>query len=231
MDKIMMVDDEKKIIHMISEFMKVNGIEVIPAYSGKDAIEKLDKDIKLIILDINMDNLDGLETCKIIRQKNNIPILFLSARSSQYDKVLGLGIGADDYITKPFDPIELVARVKAHIRRYKEYNKSPSSRNVIRFDNIEIYRNIYKVIKDGNEINLSTTEFNLLLFFADNSYTVLTRKQILNHVWESELYDENIVNTYVKRLRDKIEDDKANPKYIKSVRGIGYIFEAQISVI
>ncbi|WIF95753.1 response regulator transcription factor [Caminicella sporogenes] len=231
MDKIMVVDDEKKIVHMISQFMKINNLEVVPAYSGKEAIEKLNSDIKLVILDISMENLDGMETCKIIRKKTNIPIIFLSAKSSQYDKVLGFGIGADDYITKPFDPIELVARVKAHIRRYKEYNNSNpnANKNIIKFDNIEIHINAHKVLKNGKEINLSTTEFNLLLFFINNVHTVLTRKQILNNVWKSELYDENTVNTYVKRLRHKIEDNKSNPKYIKSIRGIGYIFEAKIN--
>lgn len=230
MHKIMVVDDEKKIIHMISEFMKVNDIQVISAFSGKEAIKKLDTSIELIVLDINMNDLDGMETCKIIRQKTNIPIIFLSAKSSQYDKILGLGIGADDYITKPFDPVELVARVKAHIRRYKEYGNPINSNNITKFDDIEIHRNAHKVLKSGKEINLSATEFTLLLFLVDNSYTVLNRKQILRNVWESDLYDDNTVTTYVKRLRDKIENDSNNPNYIKSVRGIGYIFEGRITV-
>lgn len=228
MDRIMVVDDEKKIVHMITEFMKANQIEVIPAYSGNEAIKKLDSTLKLIILDINMDDIDGMEVCKKIRERSNIPIIFLSSNASQYDKVLGLGLGADDYITKPFDPIELVARVKAHIRRYSSYGDSVKHKNFIKFGNIKVHRAAHRVMKDDKEISLSTKEFNLLLFFIDNSNTVLTRKQILNNVWESELYDDNTVTTYVKRLRDKIEQDRGNPLYIKSVRGTGYIFEANV---
>jgi len=228
MNKIMVVDDEKKIVHMISQFMKVYNITVIPAYSGKEALAKLNSSIELIILDINMEDIDGMDACRRIRETTNIPILFLTAKANQYDKILGLGIGADDYITKPFDPVELVARVKAHIRRYKEYGISTNNKEVIVFDNIKIYRNAHKVTRDDKEINLSNTEFNLLLFFVDNSFTVLTRKQILRNVWESDLYDDNTVTTYVKRIRDKLGDDKDNPKYIKSVRGIGYIFEGKI---
>jgi len=228
MDRIMVVDDEKKIIHMITEFMKVNQIEVIPAYSGSEAIKKLDNTLKLIILDINMDDIDGIEVCKRIREKSKIPIIFLSANSSQYNKVLGFGIGADDYVTKPFDPIELVARVKAHIRRHNNYDNPAKNRNIIRFGRIKIDRAARRVMKDDKEIAMSTTEFNLLLFFIDNSNTVLSRKQILQNVWKSELYDNNTVTTYVKRLRDKLEEDGIHPKHIKSVRGIGYIFEVDI---
>lgn len=228
MDRIMVVDDEKKIVYMITEFMKVNEIEVIPAYSGLEAIEKLDDTLKLIILDINMANVDGMEVCKRIRDKSNIPIIFLSANSSQYNKVLGFGIGADDYVTKPFDPIELVARVKAHIRRHSNYDNPAKNKNIIKFGKIKIDRTAHKVMKDDKEIVMSTTEFNLLLFFIDNSNTVLSRKQILQNVWKSELYDSNTVTTYVKRLRDKLEDDGTHTQYFKSVRGIGYIFEVDI---
>lgn len=231
MYKIMVVDDEKNIVDMIREFMKINNIHVISAFNGREAIEKLDDSIELIILDINMNGLDGLETCKIIRNKTNIPIIFLSSKSSQYDKILGLGIGGDDYITKPFDPVELVARVNAHIRRYKEYDNPINNSKIIKFDNIEIHRNAHKVMKSGREINLSTTEFTLLLFLVDNSFTVLNRKQILRNVWESDHYDDNTVTTYIKRLRDKLEKDSNNPKYIKSVRGIGYIFEGKITIV
>lgn len=226
MDKIMVVDDEKRIVGMIAEFMKVNDIEVISAYNGEMALQRLSQDIQLFILDINMDKLNGIELCKIIRQKYNIPIIFLSSKTTQSDKVLGLGIGADDYITKPFDPIELVARVKSHIRRYREYCQSikPQAGKVIRFNDITVYREAYKVTKGKQEISLSTTEFKLLLFFIDNVFKALTRNQILQHVWESEQYDENTVTTYVKRLRDKLQDYDEE-SYFKSVRGVGYIFE------
>ncbi len=225
MYKIMVVDDEKRIIDMITQFMKISQIEVITANSGKEALAKIDDSIQLVLLDIKMEDMDGLEVCKKLREKNDIPILFLSSNSTQYDKILGLGLGADDYITKPFDPLELIARVKANIRRYNKYNKNAKNQSTIQFDDFVIYRNSYKILKQGNEINLSATEFKLLLYFIDNVHTVLTRKQILINVWESELYDKNTVTKYVKRLRDKLED---NGKYIKSIRGIGYMFEAEI---
>lgn len=225
MYKIMVVDDEKRIIDMISEFMKIYQIQVIPAFSGKDALARLDDSIQLILLDINMSSLNGIETCKKIRKKSNVPILFLSANTSQADKILGLGVGADDYITKPFDPIELVARVKANIRRHNEYNKLSKEKNIIEFDDIQIHKDAYKVLKNGKELNLSSTEFKLLLYFVDNAHIALSRKQILNHVWESELYGDNTVTKYVKRLRDKLGHNQNNTDYIKSVRSVGYIFE------
>lgn len=224
MDRILVVDDEKKIVNMIAEFMKVNDIFVTPAYSGEEALQVLDNTIKLIILDINMNDLDGIEVCKKIRDKSNVPIIFLTANASQYTKVLGFGMGADDYVTKPFDPIELVARVKAHIRRYKNYDVKNDTH--VNIGNLCIDRRAYRVTKNNIEINLSSTEYALLLFFIDNINTVLTRKQILNNVWESDLYDHATVNTYVKRLRDKISD-KEN-RYIRSIRGTGYIFDLSI---
>ncbi|KXG74196.1 response regulator transcription factor [Thermotalea metallivorans] len=231
MHKILVVDDEKKIVHMISEFMKIYEIQVVPAYSGKEAMEKLDPSIQLIILDINMESLNGIEVCKKIREASNrIPIIFLSSNTAQCDKILGLGVGADDYITKPFDPLELVARVKAHIRRYRDYNPNVKGdeNKIIQFDDIVVYRSAHKVTKKGQEVPLSSTEFKLLLYLIDHVHIAMTRKQILQDVWESEHYDENTVTTYVKRLRSKLFDCSRDQKYIQSIRGIGYIFEAEI---
>lgn len=227
MDRVLVVDDDKSIVQMVSEFMKLYGIEAITAYSGETAVNKLDDSISLILLDINMKELSGIELCKIFRERTNVPIIFLTANSSQYDKVLGLGIGADDYITKPFDPIELVARVKAHIRRYSQYGHGNQNEGgeTIEFGNIKILRDSHRVLKDGTELSLTSTEYNLLLYFVENQGKVLSRKQLLNNVWKSDMYDENTVTTYIKRLREKIEDDKGNPKFIKSVRSVGYIFE------
>ena len=226
----MVVDDDKNIVYMITEFMKIHNIKVVQAFSGREAIELLDESIQLVILDINMNSLNGIEVCKMIRQNYNIPILFLSANSAQHDKVLGLGVGADDYITKPFDPLELIARVKAHIRRWQEYseNISISKNKIIHFDEFTINRNAYKVMRNIEEISLSSTEFKLLLYFIDHVNMALTRKKILSDVWESDHYDENTVTTYVKRLREKLRIDENEQRYIKSVRGVGYIFEADI---
>jgi DNA-binding response OmpR family regulator len=231
MHKILVVDDDKNIVSMITEFLKIYDMKVIQAFDGKEAIELLDESIQLVILDINMNALNGIEVCKMIRQNYSIPILFLSANSAQHDKVLGLGVGADDYITKPFDPLELVARVKAHIRRREEYNKNSQTSMAIGFDEFCIYRNAHKVIRNGEEISLSSTEFKLLLYFMDHAYTAITRKQILTDVWESEHYDENTVTAYVKRLREKLKNDDNDQRYIKSVRGVGYIFEADITML
>lgn len=232
MDRIMVVDDEKDMVYMIKEFMKVYNIDVVTAYSGEAALLKFDDTIDLILLDINMEKLNGIEVCKNIRQKSSIPIVFITSNSSQYDKILGLGVGADDYITKPFDPIELVARVKAHIRRYKEYSSFHENKNeIIEFGDIRIICSAHRVLKKGKEINLTSTEYNLLIYLIKNPNKVLTRKDLLLNVWKSQIYDENTVTTYIKRLREKIEDDKNSPKYIKSVRSIGYIFEADINII
>lgn len=227
-NKIMIVDDDKRIVDMIEEYMKLYYIKTVPAYCGKDALAFIDDTIKLVILDINMDDINGIEVCKKIRKKYNIPIVLLSANATQYDKVRGLGVGADDYITKPFDPMELAARVKAHIRRAEEYNQNRIYDKPIKFDNIIIMRNAHKVIKNKETIHLSNTEYKLLLYLVDNAYTALTRKQILYNVWESDIYDESVVTTYIKRLRNKIDYSSDKEKYIKSVRGVGYIFEAEI---
>lgn len=229
MDKIMVVDDEKDIIYMIRDFMKIHQIEVVEAFSGQEAMEKLDDAIKLMIVDINMDDMSGLELCKEIRKKSNLPILFLTARASQADKILGLGIGGDDYITKPFDPIELVARVQAHIRRYDVYNPANDiqGRRVITFDHIVVYPQHYRVLKNNKDIQLSMKEFELLLYFIKNPFLVLSREQILDNVWNHQVYDYNVVNTNIKRLRKKLEDDPRNPQYIKTIWGIGYTFEGK----
>lgn len=231
MNKIMVVDDEKKIVAMITAFLELQEIKVVPAYSGREALEKLDDTIELIILDINMDTVDGIETCQQIREGSKIPIIFLSGSGTQYDKVLGLSVGADDYITKPFDPLELAARVKAHIRRYREYNPSAKGNvnTIIRFDDILIQKNAHRVIKGREEVFLSSREFKLLLFFVENVHRALTRKEILQHVWESEHYDDNTVTTYVKRLRTKLSDHQEEQRYIKSLRGVGYLFDANLT--
>lgn len=231
MDKILVVDDEKDIINMIKDFMKINNIEVVEALSGEEALKKLDAAVKLIILDINMENMSGIETCKKIREGEiYIPIIFLTARASQSDKILGLGIGGDDYITKPFDPIELVYRVKAKIRRNEEYNKGVMDKaaKVIKYEHFTIYTEHYRIIKNGQIIPLTTKEFELLLYFVKNANIVLSREKILDCVWNNNMYDYNVVTTNIKRLRRKIEDDPDNPTYIKTIWGVGYMFEEDI---
>lgn len=219
--RVLIVDDDERIVNLIQEYMKMYNIKSIAAYSGKDTLAILDERVSLIVLDINMDDIDGITLCEKIRTTNDVPIIFLSANATQYDKVRGLGVGADDYITKPFDPIILIAKIKAHLRRAEKYGRN-SYDNAITFEDMKVYRNAYKVTKNDQDIHLSSTEFKLLMYFIDNSYTALTRKQILYNVWESEIYDEGTVTTYVNRLRSKLDKEE---NHIKSVRGVGYIFE------
>ncbi|PAB59820.1 response regulator transcription factor [Anaeromicrobium sediminis] len=229
MDRILVVDDDRNIVRMISEFMKINNIKVIEGFSGKDALALMDDEIQTIILDINMDDINGLEVCREIRKKYNVPIIFLSAKTSQYDKVLGLGIGADDYVTKPFDPLELVARVKAQIRRYNSFKESGNSKveKTIEVGTLKVLVSSHRIYVDGNEVNLSNTEYNLLIFFLNNLDTVLSRKQILKNVWDSDIYTENTVNTYVMRLRQKLEAKSKDFKNLMTIRGVGYIFNSK----
>lgn len=223
----MVVDDEVDIINMVKDFMVINDIEVIAAHNGKEALDEFDDSIKLILLDINMEDMNGIELCKKIRERSKVPILFLTARSSQADKILGLGIGGDDYITKPFDPLELVARVQANIRRY-DTSQPPSlsqRTDVINFGDLIIYPKSHLVTKKNKRVHLTSKEFELLLYMVRNPYIVLTREQILDNIWSTTTYDYNVVTTNIKRLRKKIEDNPEEPGYIKTVWGVGYVFE------
>lgn len=224
--KILIVDDDIRIVKMLVEYMKLYEFKTVCAYNGRDALAFFDESIDLVVLDINMDDMDGIEVCRRLRENANVPIIMLSANATSFDKIKALGVGADDYVVKPFDPLELIARIKAHISRIERFNASKTPEAPIDFDNIRIFRNAYKVTKDGNEINFSNTEFRLLVYLIDNAFNAISRQKILKDVWQSDLYDENIVNTYVKRIRMKLEDMGNGEKYIKSIRGVGYIFEA-----
>ncbi|HOS69905.1 MAG TPA: response regulator transcription factor [Bacillota bacterium] len=228
MSKIMVVDDEIEIAEMIEDFLRIEDIEVVKANSAEKALELFTDDIELLVLDINLDGMNGIELCKHIRKTNYVPIIFLTCKNSQNDMLLGFGVGADDYITKPFNPVELVARIKANIRRIRSYNKGSIKDEIITFGDIAIYRKGYKVYKNKEDVNITSKEFNLLLYLIENAYIVLSRNQILNNVWGDSFYDENLVNTTIKRLRKKIEDDPDNPVYIKTIWGAGYVFEGDV---
>ncbi|MDD3704841.1 MAG: response regulator transcription factor [Clostridiaceae bacterium] len=229
MSKIMVVDDEIEIADMIEDFLRIENIEVVKANSAEKALKLFNEDIELLVLDINLeDGLNGIELCKQIRKTNFIPIIFLTCKNSQNDMLLGFGVGADDYITKPFNPVELVARIKANIRRIRSYNKGSIKDEIITFGDIAIYRKGYKVYKNKEDVNITSKEFNLLLYLIENAYIVLSRNQILNSVWGDSFYDENLVNTTIKRLRKKIENNPDNPEYIKTIWGAGYVFEGDV---
>lgn len=225
MKKILIVDDDRRVVSMLVEYMKLYGYTTLCADNGKDALAFYDETVDLIILDINMKEMNGVEVCRRIRAVSNVPIIMLSANAASFDKVQALGAGADDYVVKPFDPIELMARIKAHIGRVERFKVSLTKGPIV-FDSFKIYREAYKVTKEDVEIKLSHTEFRLLVYLVDHAFTAVSRSQILTDIWESDLYDENIVNTYVKRLRLKL--GCCGDGYIKSIRGVGYMFEGQL---
>lgn len=228
MSKIMVVDDEIEIADMIEDFLRIENIRVVKAESAEKALELLSDDIELLVLDINLDGMNGIELCKKIRKTSFVPIIFLTCNSSQNDILLGLGVGADDYVSKPFNPVELVARIKVCLRRTKSYSKGSIKDEIITFGDIVIYKNGHKVFKNKEDINITTKELSLLLYLIENAYIVLNRDQILNEVWGDSYYDKNLVNTAIKRLRRKIESNPEKPKYIKTVWGVGYVFEGDV---
>lgn len=221
MSKILVVDDDKEIASLIGDSLYDEGYEVLLAYDGEKALSIINKtdDLSMVILDIMMPKIDGLSVCKTIREKINCPILFVSAKSRTLDTLLGLEIGADDYIKKPFIVEELVARVKAHIRR--EQRKQIIKNNVINIGDIEVHKDSYEVYVNKKLIELSTREFQLFLYLCENVGKVLSREQIFDAVWGMEYGDIGTVAVNIKSLRDKI--DKEN-KYIKTIWGVGYKF-------
>ncbi|WP_430886337.1 response regulator transcription factor [Fusibacter sp. JL216-2] len=227
MAKILIIDDDKNIVSMISDFMHIHNIETQAGHSGQDAIDmSKDPSIDLIVLDINMKGIDGFEACKRIRQHSSVPIIFLTAKTTQSDKILGLGIGADDYLTKPFDPLELVARVKSNLRRVAEYTHN-SRNDILESGSLALNLATHQVKIDGKQLDLSATEYTLLVYLFKNSNRILSRKELLKNVWNSDIYTENTVNTYIMRLREKIEINKHEPHFLITIRGEGYIFRTQ----
>lgn len=222
--KIFIVDDDKDIVNLVEDILTDDGYEIEKAYNGRDALEKINKNhFDLIILDIMLPDIDGLEVCRKIRDSVDVPILFLTAKSKSIDKVVGFEIGADDYITKPFDDNELASRVKAHIRRQKRASGNTAGSGAsVRYDGIEINKNSYEVFLEGKKVDLSTREFQILAFLMNNPNIVLTREQIYNNVWGYEDFgDINTVTVHIKKLREKIDK---NDRFIKTVWGAGYKF-------
>ncbi len=212
--KVLVVDDDKNIVSMISDFLAIHNMVAIKAYTAEEALKySKGPDIALIVLDVNLENASGFDVCKEIRTYSNVPIIFLTAKITQTDKILGLGIGADDYLTKPFDPIELIARIKSNIRRNMSY-KNDYSKDMIIHGKISVQTKSHSVKVSGTPIELSSTEYQLLIYLLKNAGRILTRHELLVNVWNSENYTENTVNTYIMRLRDKIEEDKTYQKYL-----------------
>lgn len=225
MDKILIVEDDDEIAELEKDYLEINGFFVNIIQDGNLVLDEI-KNIKydLIILDIMLPNKNGYEICKEIRDLVDIPILMVTAKTDSIDKIRGLGIGGDDYISKPFDPSELVARVKSHINRYKRIKNSYSdSRDIISIGNIEINTKSWKVFKDNKEIKLPNREFEILKFLAINSNIVFTKEEIFEKIWGCDYINDNAtVAVHINRIRDKIELDSSNPQIIETIWGVGY---------
>lgn len=225
MSRILIVEDEIDLANIIKDYLEKELYEVEICTEGDKAIEIFDKfKPSLVILDLMLPGMNGYEICQNIRIKSTIPILILSAKIDEFDKVKGLNLGADDYITKPFRPRELLARVNAQLRRSQVFNKE--NLEIIDIENIRIYTKEYKVEKNGRDLNLSRNEFGLLVFLSKNPRQVFSREQLYERIWGFDSYgDLNTVTVTINRLRQKIEDNPKNPKYILTVWGVGYKFE------
>ena len=225
MSRILIVEDELDLANIIKDYLVKELYEVEICTEGDKAIEIFDKfKPSLIILDLMLPGMNGYEICQNIRIKSTIPILILSAKIDEFDKVKGLNLGADDYITKPFRPRELLARVNAQLRRSQVFNKE--NLEIIDIENIRIYTKEYKVEKNGRDLDLSRNEFELLVFLSKNPRQVFSREQLYERIWGFDSYgDLNTVTVTINRLRQKIEDNPKNPKYILTVWGVGYKFE------
>lgn len=225
--KVLIIEDEKSISDIIKFNLIKEGFEVETAYDGQEGFEKaISLNPDLILLDVMIPIMDGFQVCKKVRETNTVPILMLTAKEEEVDKVLGLELGADDYITKPFGMRELIARIKANIRRTDLIDKlkhEPS--NIQDFGTLAIDLNRYEVRKNNMPLELTLREFELLKYLAERENKVFSREQLLEEVWGYEYYgDIRTVDVTVRRLREKLEDDSSDPKYIMTKRGIGYYF-------
>jgi len=225
-EKILVVDDEPNIVDTVRAYLEADGFDVITASTGPDALRAartLDPD--LIVLDIMLPGLDGLELLREVRKQSDVYVLMLTAKSEETDRIVGLTMGADDYVTKPFSPRELVARVKAIFRRSRD-TTDVSETERLEFERLTIDLDQHRVWKDGEEVELTAMEFDLLQTFARHPGLVLSREQLIRQVWEYDYYGEDrVVDVHVGRLRKKIEDNPSNPTLITTVRGAGYRFE------
>ena len=223
MYNILVCDDDKEIVEAIDIYLTQEGYNILKAYDGMEALEVLEREkVHLLILDVMMPRLDGIRATLKIREKNSIPIIILSAKSEDADKILGLNVGADDYVTKPFSPLELVARVKAHMARYDRLVGSNSQKNdIIEIRGIKIDKTARRVWVNGEEKNFTTKEFDLLTFLAQNPNHVFTKEELFSKIWDMEsIGDIATVTVHIKKIREKIEYNTAKPQYIETIWGV-----------
>ena len=228
MSKILIIEDETAIADLERDYLEINDYEVFIENDGTKGLEAaLGDDYDLIILDLMRPGVDGYEICKRIREEKNIPILMVSAKKDDIDKVRGLGLGADDYMTKPFSPSELVARVKAHLSRYERLiGSNQKSNDMVEIRGIRIDKTARRVYIDGEEKTFTTKEFDLLTFLAENPNHVFTKEELFREIWDMDsIGDIATVTVHIKKIREKIEFDTAKPQYIETIWGVGYRFK------
>lgn len=230
MYNILVCDDEKEIVSAISIYLQKEGYNVLKAYNGEEALKIIrDNEVHLVVLDIMMPIKDGIETLKEIREEKCLPVIMLSAKSEDEDKIEGLDLGADDYVTKPFNPSELIARVNSNIRRYVRLGDITNDKSTKTYTvgELVIDDEKKKVILEGKEIKFTPTEYNILKFLCKNKGKVYSIEQIYKNVWEDEAYGaENIIAVHIRHIREKIEINPKEPKYLKVIWGVGYKIES-----
>lgn len=228
MSRILIIEDEEAIADLEKDYLELNGFEVKICNTGDEGLQTaLREEFDLIVLDLMLPGLDGFEVCKKIREEKNIPIIMVSAKKEDIDKIRGLGMGADDYMTKPFSPSELVARVKAHLARYDRLVGSSNKNNdVIEIRGIRIDKTARRVIVDGEEKAFTGKEFDLLTFLAEHPNHVYTKEELFREIWDMDsIGDIATVTVHIKKIREKIEFDSAKPQYIETIWGVGYRFK------
>lgn len=224
---ILVCDDDREIAGAIEIYLRNEGYTVFKAFDGVEALNVVDKEqIHLVIMDVMMPNMDGVQATMRIRQEKNIPIIMLSAKSEDYDKITGLNVGADDYITKPFNPLELIARVKSQLRRYVNLGSMEKKSGVYKTGGLEIDDDEKTVTLDGDQVIVTPIEFGILKLLTQNAGKVFSMEHIYESVWNEPAFNpENTVAVHIRRIREKIEIDPKNPRYLKVVWGIGYKIE------
>ena len=228
MSRLLIIEDEAEIADLEKDYLEMSGYEVEIEHAGDTGLTRaLSEKFDLIILDLMLPGVDGFEVCKRIREEKNIPILTVSAKKDDIDKIRGLGLGADDYMTKPFSPSELVARVKAHLTRYERLVGSHAKENdIVEIRGIRIDKTARRVYIDGEEKTFTTKEFDLLTFLAENPNHVYTKDELFREIWDMDsIGDIATVTVHIKKIREKIEYDTANPQYIETIWGVGYRFK------
>lgn len=227
MYNILICDDEKDIVNALKIYLNDSQYQFFESYNGKQALEIIDaEDIHLVLLDIMMPVMDGIETLAKLRQFSNIPVIFLTAKSEEVDMIMGLNMGADDYITKPFRPMEVTARVKSHLRRFLQLGAGEIKPDVLRIGGVELNDKAKQVLVDGESISLTPTEYEILKLLMEHPNEVFSPKEIYRRIWKENPYGtENIVAVHIRHIREKIEIDATNPRYLKVIWGQGYKME------